>query len=302
VNGPDDDKAFDEYLQRGSAVSKQYRAIEEERVPSELDANILASAASEVNAGRQKRTRLWRRWSVPVALAASTVLAVSIVLESDLRHEAPTVSYSTQTSAPPSRPEAQGREPEEPVLKEQANAVVESAFLADEQVSSLEISPPKQEEAERAPAATVPAEAPRSPTPASTPDYRLQAANAARSEAAEQHANAGSPATVEERAEGSLTRARDGMRRLAPTSAVSQDSESDRSTIGASARDSGAGLADDAKESKRDGTTDPHEWLQHIRELREAGKAEEADSEWEKFREAFPNYPVDKDDRAQRVR
>jgi hypothetical protein len=300
VNDPDD-KAFDEYLQRGSAVSKQYRAIEEERVPSELDANILARAASEVNAGRHRRTRVWRRWSVPVALAASTVLAVSIVLESGLRHEVPTVSYSTQTSAPPSSPEAQVRESDEPVLQEQAKAVVESAFLADEQVSSLEISPPKQEEAERAPAATAPVEAPRSPPPASTPDRRLQAAKGERSEAAEQYANAASPVAVEKRAEGSLTRARDGMRGVAPVSAISQDSESDRSTTGAAARDSSAGFADDTKESKRDGTTDPHEWLQHIRELREAGKAEEADSEWQKFREAFPDYPVDKDDLAQRA-
>jgi hypothetical protein len=270
VNGPDDDKAFDEYLQRGSAVSKQYRAIEEESVPSELDANILAKAASEVNADRHKRTSVWRRWSVPVALAASTVLAISIVLESDLRHEVPAVSYSTQTSAPPSSPEAQAREPDEPGLQEQAKAVVESAFLADEQVSSLEISPPKQEEAERAPAATAPVEAPSLPPPAPTPDYRLQAAKAPRYEAAEQAANAASPATVEKRAEGSLTRARDGMREVAPASAISQDSESDRSIAGAAARDSGAGFADDAKESKRDGTADPHEWLQRIRELREA--------------------------------
>jgi hypothetical protein len=299
VNGPDDDKAFDEYLQRGSAVSKQYRAIEEERVPSELDATILARAANEVNADRQKRTRVWRRWSVPVALAASTVLAISIVLESDLRQEVPTVSYSTQTSAPPSSP---AREPDEPVLQEQAKAVVESAFLADEQVSSLEISPPKQEAAESPPAATAPVEAPRSPPPAPTPDYRLQAAKAARSEAAEQVANAASPATVEQRADGSLTRARDGMPEVAPASAISQDSESDRPTTGAASRDSSAGLAEDTKESKRDGTTDPHEWLQRIRELREAGMAEEADSEWEKFREAFPNYPADKDDRARRVR
>jgi len=42
--------------------------------------------------------------------------------------------------------------------------------------------------------------------------------------------------------------------------------------------------ANDARER------DPAEWLAHIRELRAAGKEDEAQREWAAFRAAYPEY------------
>jgi hypothetical protein len=43
---------------------------------------------------------------------------------------------------------------------------------------------------------------------------------------------------------------------------------------------------------------DPAHWLEDIRELRRRGRAAQADREWERFREAYPEYQVAEDDLA----
>ena len=48
--------------------------------------------------------------------------------------------------------------------------------------------------------------------------------------------------------------------------------------------------------------TDPAKWLEDIRELRRDGKTAEADVAWERFRAAFPDFPVDTDDLARKQR
>ena len=45
---------------------------------------------------------------------------------------------------------------------------------------------------------------------------------------------------------------------------------------------------------------DPAKWLEHIRDLRRAGKAVEADRSWQLFRDAFPDFPVADDDIARK--
>ena len=39
-------------------------------------------------------------------------------------------------------------------------------------------------------------------------------------------------------------------------------------------------------------TLDPQTWLKRIESLRAQGKAEQAEAEWKRFRQAFPDYPV----------
>jgi hypothetical protein len=46
--------------------------------------------------------------------------------------------------------------------------------------------------------------------------------------------------------------------------------------------------------------SDPAKWLAEIRELRRAGKVEEADRAWLQFRETFPKFPVADDDIARK--
>jgi hypothetical protein len=65
-----------------------------------------------------------------------------------------------------------------------------------------------------------------------------------------------------------------------------------RNTISSSA--AGAALADEAQHA------DPEKWLAEIRDLRRAGKANDADREWKLFREAFPDFRVADDDLARK--
>jgi hypothetical protein len=46
--------------------------------------------------------------------------------------------------------------------------------------------------------------------------------------------------------------------------------------------------------------SDPQAWLEDIRAMRRAGKNDEADREWERFRAAFPNFQVADDDLARK--
>jgi hypothetical protein len=48
--------------------------------------------------------------------------------------------------------------------------------------------------------------------------------------------------------------------------------------------------------------TDPEAWLKDIRQLRKDNKQEEADSEWHRFRETFPDYEVAETDAAREVK
>ncbi|MGH7336920.1 MAG: hypothetical protein ACREI7_05035, partial [Myxococcota bacterium] len=81
MNAPLDDKSLDEYLTRGSEVSRRYRELDGDTVPPELDRRVLAEARAAASKN-QSGGRAWMRWSAPVALAASAVLVVSIVIES----------------------------------------------------------------------------------------------------------------------------------------------------------------------------------------------------------------------------
>lgn len=47
--------------------------------------------------------------------------------------------------------------------------------------------------------------------------------------------------------------------------------------------------------------SDPERWLQDIRQLRKDNKQEQADREWRRFREAFPDHPVSETDAAREV-
>jgi len=83
-------------------VSQQYQSLEADDVPTELDRAILERAEQAVRKQPDAKQQRWRRWSIPVALAASTVLAVSIVLESNQIEGTSTraLTYPEPVSAP----------------------------------------------------------------------------------------------------------------------------------------------------------------------------------------------------------
>ena len=56
-----DDKALDEYLQRDSAVSQQYRTLDADDVPPALDSAVMAQAREAVIKKSNPRPK-WSRW------------------------------------------------------------------------------------------------------------------------------------------------------------------------------------------------------------------------------------------------
>jgi hypothetical protein len=75
---PLDDAEFDDYLQRGSDVSQRYRELESRALPSALDEKVLRQA--QLHAGSRKPARpRWLRWGPPLAMAATTLITLSVL-------------------------------------------------------------------------------------------------------------------------------------------------------------------------------------------------------------------------------
>jgi hypothetical protein len=310
VTDPTDIKALDEYLERDSEISQRYRELGRDEVPPELDRRVLAAAREAVASDSAKRSRSWVRWSAPVALAASVVLVVTVVLERGVQDEAVLLPQSADdVRQVPSR--AAG----EVVRDDQAANAADEAKVAEELTRQpgfvaepvvappLPVAPraataeafakaeaePKPErpgttysaaplpdstETQGAPIAiqTVP---PVAPTPA--PVAQISARKSAEASEAEKR----DTADVSEIAvTGSRARRATG-RTVGP-----------RNTISSGSFRSESQMAPDERRER----SDPQAWLEDIRELRRAGKTAEADREWQLFRGSFPDFRVADDD------
>lgn len=330
MSDPIDIKALDEYLKGGSDISQRYRELGREDVPPELDRRVLDEARAAVAAGGAARARSWLRWSAPVALAASVVLVVAVVIESPVQDETIAIQpvseavrgYDDAEEYKLQREAAQAgqHEPAPQVLTpEQPAAYVSSAV------------PP----AASAPASAAKAELRRRDSPPVVEEVQLKA------QAAREQSFTPSPVTVVDSAAIDSAEAQLAAERPAPTmrtqstsvQSASVRNEADRAA--GVAADSSADAETQLQEAVVTGTrqrrsagrtagprntisgsvfsserrpvadpdaeqTDPAKWLEEIRDLRRAGKIAEADRAWQHFREAFPDFPVKDDDVARK--
>ena len=105
------DAEFDEYLQRGSEVSQRYRELGSRAVPPLLDAKVLQQAQQESERLRKRTQRSWLRWGAPLAVAATALIAVSVVLQPGVQESAsiagraPQAMIADQPAAAPPRSE-----------------------------------------------------------------------------------------------------------------------------------------------------------------------------------------------------
>jgi hypothetical protein len=310
VSDPIDIKALDEYLKGGSDISQRYRELGREDVPPELDRRVLDEARAAVANVKGGRSRSWLRWSAPVALAASLVLVVTVVIESGVQNDASFATKVMQEKAaePQFVPEAPA-----PVVLQVPPAAAPEEILA----RSVQADKRTKMEAERSdnaareevraeakgmrdqalvtsPAAidTMNVDSPESQLANSQPPPSPAFAGAPSARPASSRAEVDStvakvPADSEELSEVSSTsnsRARRAGRTAGP-----------RSTIPSALSTETRPAADeDAVES------DPAKWLEQIRDLRRASKVDEADRAWLRFREAYPDFPVASDDLARK--
>jgi hypothetical protein len=314
VSDPIDIKALDEYLKGGSDISQRYRELRREDVPPELDRRVLAEARAAVAGGGAARSRSWLRWSAPVALAASVVLVVAVVIESPVQDETMMIQPASEArqaeeyKLQEDSTQAQQQEPELRIIPEQppaaAPTVVPPAAPPPASAAKAEMK-----RADRAPVVEevqVNAQAPREQSFATTP----VAVDTATVDSAEAQLAAERPEPAVRTQSTAVRNEVDRTAGLEDSSAKADESSAiqeavvtgtrqrrsagrtagPRNTISGSAFESRPAADADAEQP------DPAKWLEEIRDLRRAGKTAEADLAWDRFREAYPNFPVAEDD------
>lgn len=159
MSNPTDDKAFEEYLSRGSQISRRYRELGDDAVPPHLDQLVLTQAraavarkdaapSDELALVRNKRRRLMQ-WSVPAALAASAVLVISIVIRSGVQDEVMLVQDApVKAEAPAAANAAAGQAQQQPDAQS-ANGVVLIAPPRDAATEFSSLAPRTPAEAAR---------------------------------------------------------------------------------------------------------------------------------------------------------
>ncbi len=81
-HGPDDDRELDDFLAGRSELSRLYRDdAANVRAPAALDAAVLAAAQTAAAVTGKPMTRRWRRWRLPLSLAASMLVGIGVLRE-----------------------------------------------------------------------------------------------------------------------------------------------------------------------------------------------------------------------------
>lgn len=320
-----DEQQLDEYLRGGSAVSRQYRQLHSADIPAELDRLVLRQAQEAVKA-KPAKSRTWTRWTGPLALAASTVLVVSIVIESGVQKETLLVAPASapvdttvelpvvENSARSSAAEKRAAEADDLAADEAAPTTGNDAGVVDIQP----VQPPAEAQFAPSPAPFAPEEQASSQDrvleiQSTAPQFdttkqeaapaeleRRRQADAPAQTSASAPAPAAPPSTIY-----SQTRARESDTSI-DEAVVTSTRRPEHTQRSAGPRNTIA-VPDAAVDSANDATTqsdqprnysDPEQWLRDIRQLREDKKHEEADREWLRFRYVFPNYRVAQSDPA----
>ncbi len=338
MNDPTDIKALDEYLKGGSDISQRYRELGREDVPPQLDRRVLDEARAAVAGGGTKRSRSWMRWSAPVALAASVVLVVSVVIESGVQDDA---SFANKPAAAERRldtsePVSAGAPvSEESKVAEPAQSPLFApeppASIASQAAPAIAYAPPPPPSLAKAEAAQKRAHAvateevrveanvlrdrqQEAPLAVTTDEPPLDSAES-QFAAAKQPAPtlSGSVRPVSARESVARTEAEADSADVSDVSEVVATGSRVRRAPGRTAGPRGTtsgsasatALSSDMRQQAANAAAqaehpDPGKWLEEIRELRRKGKVADADREWQRFSATYADFEVAADDIARK--
>lgn len=308
MNAPDD-KILDEYLSGSSRLSQHYRELDDVAVPTQLDQRVLTRArdavadqqsakTDELERLRQRRKRLMQ-WSVPAGLAASAVLVVSIVMQSGVQHEVALAPQKPMLQAPPVEMAADAAHRQAEMEKVEIHA---KPLREPIQNSPLAVTATHDLAKQSAFVPSVAAPAPTAGNATSRTPQAVQQSTATRAisrSAIEQKSATQQPAQSRDSdLQGSAAESRRAASQADyDVAEVAVTGSAYRPVAGSGPRDTVPGSA--SAESLPDETVsaprvleEPKQWLERIRQLRKAGKTQDADGEWKRFREAYPDYPV----------
>ena len=261
MTGPEYDAEFEAFLKRRSPMHRRLSDIDHAEPSVELDRLVLTRAREAIDTPSQPPLFRSTRWALPVGLAATILIAFTVVLNVD-RHAARGVASSVS-------PAAEARAP----AVARAASVRESAERA-ESPRVLSDSAPRDAVTEKK--AVAPAVLAKRKATAESADVADASANSSQLVAS---SGAVSSPLRTQQAPALTASARSGAS-LAPAMAPPPPPPS----AAAPAAPSPEGVAD------------PHanadSWLREINRLRAAGRTTEADRELAAFREAYPTHPA----------
>jgi hypothetical protein len=267
-------------------VTEAYRALADERAPDHLNEQVLKLAA-EVRTP-YARARAWMR---PAAWAATVGLSLAIVLELT---QIP-VSDSEYASIPPSSESdaaanLAGRD-DDAVQPTRVSLAAPAAPVANSQLDTANESARKR----------AAAQAPRSLETASMDDIAPRAEKVMQEAEALSRARVGSDNSyIQSPVEADASPAESVLKEEESTDFAAarheatdrqkarRDSEETRSAVATFTAMSPAATVDLACDESEQETADT--WLACIRQLRENGQDEQADEEYEKFRQVYPDF------------
>jgi hypothetical protein len=275
-----EDADFDEYLAGQSELSRQYHiAIDEQPAPS-IDAAVKFRAAAQAQRLRLKR---YARWTVPVALAASVVFAVTALLQ------APSTQMGVSRTMEIAKQESKAREaavPPSEVTVDISQPVVQMPKMdmaVRSSAPSIAMAMP-QERAERSDKATsTPVESERSAAPDANAALALDSAPITASGATQPEPVPAAPPAQAFTATDSLA--------ATPPEAPAMSARSAKPQSGAQARLM-AKRASSAPAAAMPAVKSPEVWLQEIALLRKQGKVIEAETQLKEFSARYPDYQI----------
>jgi len=299
MSGPEQDQELEDFLARRSPVYQRLSERDHAEPPPELDRLVAATAREAID--KQTRVPIFRssRWALPVALAATVVLSLAVVLNlgrNVLTHNDAAAPVTAMKSE-------QAMEPRDTTRPRESAPVV----TADMAVASS------------TPAA---APSPSSEAPVPVLEAESAGANSATRRIANDALVAANPAALRRQSIPANAERDDAIRGAVPTqddaasvNATAAGNADDQTSSGrirdepqppvlsASTRGTAPPVAPSAESAPtaRDGSApaltdearraNPQAWLREIEQLRAAGKAAEAAREMAAFREAFPEHP-----------
>lgn len=290
------DEQLDEYLKGDSSVSRQYRQLHSAEVPPQLDRLVLRQAQDAVQAAPAK-SRTWTRWTGPLAMAASAVLVVSIVIETGVQDEV--ALTAAKAPAPAAAPQMEAQRRSEAVESEAVDSVANEAPPPPPPFAP---TPTQDSAADRA----VMHDAPpplvyiRVPEETSAPAF-MATPEEPPAESARPAEKAEAPSAHMARRERRNAITRPPVAAPQQTSRPTSRPASPADTDIAEVIVTGNAVTSGELATTLPQYADPERWLQDIRELRKENKQEQADREWRRFRAAFPDHPVSEVDAAREV-
>jgi hypothetical protein len=276
MSTPDRDPEFEAFLERRSLLPHSLAEAENAEPPAELDRVVLEKAQAAVTARKRFRSN---RWPVPVALAATVLISLAIVVQ--LQRPSPetytAASRTEQRAVTQSQSFEPASAPREPGFASESPRVPETASLRSMPDSSAADLAQERESYD-----------------ATGPEQDAAASGAAR----ERLAKAAAPPTESKASAREESRRQiastDGAVAAAPPPAPVL-ADAPQAATGAATDSVAAAEAENGRSAApaANAERDPQAWLQRIARLRAEGKKAQADREWKAFVKRYPDYVTD---------